>query len=87
MMKIIRIDRDGVGIELSFISQDYTMLPCSPKKNGSIYEKRVSNRRGFVELPLQFFAKKMLGTGKNCKADKENQSGRNEGSQEVNGIH
>lgn len=87
MKTTIRIGRNDVGVDLAFIFQNYTMLHCSPKKNSSIYEKRVFNRRCFVGLPLQFFSKKVLGTGENCEAEKKYQGGRNEGPQEINAIH
>ncbi len=39
MMTIIRIGRNNVGFDLSFIYQNYTMLHCSPKQKTSNYEK------------------------------------------------
>jgi hypothetical protein len=80
MIKTIRIGRKEVDCNLAFIYQDYTMLPCSPKQIIYINDKGVINRRGFVGQPLQFFTKKMLGAGKNCKANQEYGSGGNKGS-------
>ena len=55
-MKItIRIGRYDVGVDLSFISKNYTMLQCSPKQKTTNYEKGVFKRRELVALLLQLF--------------------------------
>jgi hypothetical protein len=47
------------------------MLPCIPQQKASNYEKGLNKRRELVVLLLQFFTEKVLGAGKNCKAEDE----------------
>lgn len=71
MKMTIRIGRNDVGVDLSFISQNYTIMQCSPKQKTTNYEKGVIKRRELVVLLLQFFTEKVLGAGENGKAEDE----------------
>ena len=75
-----RIVLNDVGFELAFIGQNYTMQKTSPKKISAVFKSGRLNRRRTVGLWLQFFAEKMLRSGKNHKANKEDNSGGKESS-------